>query len=56
MAKKKGGLREYMTLECGHCGSRNYRTPRRVKDSPKLALTKYCRICRKHSAHKERRK
>jgi large subunit ribosomal protein L33 len=56
LAKKKGGLREYMTLECTACGARGYRTPRRTKDSPKLNLSKYCRVCRKHTAHKERRK
>lgn len=56
MAKKKGGLREYLTLECTECRGRNYRTPRRMKDSPKLALKKYCKVCRRHTAHKERRK
>ncbi len=56
MAKKKGGLREWMTLECSECGRRHYRTVRRTKDSPKLELKKYCSRCRKHLVHKEKRK
>ena len=56
MAKKKAGQREYVTLECPECGSRGYRTPRRTRDSPKLQLKKYCKVCRSHTAHKEKRK
>ena len=56
MAKKKAGQREYLALECSVCGDRGYRTPRRTKDSPKLELKKYCRVCRKHTEHKEKRK
>jgi len=57
LARKKGGLREWLTLECSVCGRRHYRTVRRSKDSPKLdKLKKYCSTCRKHVEHKEKRK
>ncbi len=49
--------RGYVTMECGACKQRNYRTSKRLKGVvPKLELKKYCRICRKHTDHKERKK
>jgi large subunit ribosomal protein L33 len=49
--------REYVWLECGSCGARNYRTQRLVKGtSDRLELKKYCYSERKHTAHKESRK
>ena len=45
-----------MTLECTVCGEYNYRTPRNQRTTEKLALSKYCWRCRKHTAHKERRR
>ena len=54
---KKAAVREYVTLECKACKERNYRTSKRVKGgTPKLALKKYCRRCRTHTVHNERRK
>ena len=49
-------MREALSLECSDCGTRNYRTSRETRDTPKLQLKKYCRVCRKHVVHKERRK
>ena len=50
-------MREFVTMECGECKNRNYRTDRETKGGgPKLALKKYCRFCRKHTVHGERRK
>ncbi|HNR99016.1 MAG TPA: 50S ribosomal protein L33 [Planctomycetota bacterium] len=57
MAKKKGAAREYVTMECAECNSRNYRTSRRVKGgAPRLELRKFCQVCRAHKKHVERRK
>ena len=57
MAKRKTQAREYVTLECADCRSRNYRTSKRVKGgTPKLELRKFCNSCRKHTKHLERRK
>ncbi|MBX3470239.1 MAG: 50S ribosomal protein L33 [Planctomycetes bacterium] len=57
MAKKKQGQRGYVTLECGECAERNYRTSKRLSGGlPKLELPKFCNRCRKHTAHKERKK
>ena len=57
MAKKKGAAREFVTLECKKCSQRNYRTSKRVKGgTPRLDLKKFCKWCRQHTSHVERRK
>lgn len=50
--------REWIHLECGDCGERWYRTDVKRKQGAreKLSLKKFCRRCRKHTAHKERKK
>jgi len=53
----KADARDYVSLECEHCGSRNYRTSKKLKGATyKLNLQKYCRSCRKHTLHKEKKK
>jgi large subunit ribosomal protein L33 len=53
----KAEARDYVSLECSDCGSRNYRTSKRIKGATyKVNLKKYCRYCRKHTLHKEKRK
>ncbi len=60
MAKK--GSREYITLECSVCKSRNYRTSKQTKSrgtknqAEKLVLSKFCSVCRAHKEHRERKK
>jgi large subunit ribosomal protein L33 len=49
-------MREFITLECGECKRRNYRTSLDTTGGEKLSLSKYCRFCRKHTEHKTRRK
>ncbi|MDP6959072.1 MAG: 50S ribosomal protein L33 [Planctomycetota bacterium] len=50
-------VREWVFMECTDCGKRYYRTTRNPKlQAPKLELKKFCRDCRKHSMHKERKK
>ena len=47
-------MRETVTLVCGECKQRNYKTTKNKKASPaKLEFKKYCRFCRKHTVHRE---
>jgi large subunit ribosomal protein L33 len=47
-------MREIITLACGDCKRRNYSTTKnRRKTSERLEMNKFCRHCRKHTAHKE---
>ena len=48
-------MREKLFLECAECKSRNYLTKREMRQGSKLELKKYCRACRKHTPHKERK-
>ena len=46
--------RVIITLECTDCRERNYSTTKNKRaNAEKLELSKYCRFCRKHTAHKE---
>ena len=49
-------MREYLSLECTVCKNRNYRTSREIRRGKKLELEKYCRHCRQHTLHAEKRK
>ncbi|HWR20845.1 MAG TPA: 50S ribosomal protein L33 [Verrucomicrobiae bacterium] len=47
-------MREIITLACSECKRRNYTTTKSKQNTPdRLELSKYCRWCRKHVAHKE---
>ena len=47
-------MREIVTLACGDCKRRNYSTTKnRRKTTERLEQSKFCRYCRKHTAHKE---
>ena len=47
-------MRDIITLQCGSCKNRNYSTTKnKKKTTDRLALSKYCRFCRKHTEHKE---
>ena len=47
-------MRVMITLACSECRRRNYTTTKNKRTTPdKLELSKYCRFCRKHTAHKE---
>ena len=57
MAKKTKAGREYIFLECSTCRNRNYRTQKQLRGvTTKLELKKYCRFCRAHTVHKEKKK
>jgi large subunit ribosomal protein L33 len=47
-------MREIVTLACNECKRRNYSTTKNKRNTPdRLELSKYCRWCRKHTAHRE---
>lgn len=45
----------YCYLECTVCGNRNYTTHKRLKATYKLEKWKYCRFCKTHVQHKEKK-
>ena len=46
--------REIITFQCGDCKNRNYTSTKNKKTkSERLEFQKFCRHCRKHTAHKE---
>ncbi|MDO8498683.1 MAG: 50S ribosomal protein L33 [bacterium] len=52
MAKK--GNRQIFYLECSTCKNRNYVTSKNVINTKdKLALKKFCNICRQQTLHNE---
>ncbi len=47
-------MREIISLACGDCKRRNYSTMKNKRNNPdRLELSKYCRFCRTHTAHRE---
>jgi large subunit ribosomal protein L33 len=47
-------MRENITLACTECKQRNYETSKNKKtNSERIELNKYCKFCKKHTAHKE---
>jgi len=53
MPKKK---KPFTKLQCKECKSVNYRTQKSKGLEGKLELKKFCKKCRKHTAHKEGKK
>ena len=55
MAKKSS--RQLFGMTCSVCGAQNYVTVRnKVNTTEALAFEKYCKKCKKHTTHKERKK
>jgi len=47
-------VRVRITLACTECKQRNYNTTKDKKAHPdRMETSKYCRFCKKHTAHKE---
>ena len=47
-------MRDIITLACQDCKRRNYSTTKnKKKTTERLEFSKFCRFCRKHTAHKE---
>ena len=50
----KKGSREKITLVCSECKQRNYNSKKNKKNDPdRLEMNKFCKLCRKHTLHKE---
>ena len=49
---KDSAMRDIVTLACADCKRRNYSTTKnKKKTTERLEFSKYCRFCRKHTAH-----
>ena len=47
-------MRDIIALACPECKRRNYSTTKnKKKTTERLEMSKFCRFCRKHTAHKE---
>jgi len=47
-------MRVKIVLACLECKQRNYNTVKNKKNTTgRLELSKYCRFCKKHTAHRE---
>ena len=47
-------MRDIISLACTECKRRNYSTTKnKKKTTERLEFSKFCRYCRKHTAHKE---
>ena len=47
-------MRVIVQMVCQQCKRRNYTTTKNKQKTPdRLEFSKYCRFCRKHTAHKE---
>ena len=52
----KSDKRPGITLECTQCKRRNYQTTKnKTNTRDRVELSKYCRWCRSHTAHRESR-
>ncbi|MEE8195260.1 MAG: 50S ribosomal protein L33 [Candidatus Bipolaricaulota bacterium] len=51
---KKSDVVIHVALACGECKHRNYHTKRNKRNTrEKLSLNRYCKWCKRHTAHKE---
>jgi ribosomal protein L33 len=64
-AKKKKGPRQIIGLQCGKCKAFGYVTEfnknneqlkKQTTDASTFPLSKYCKVCRKHTEHKQMKK
>ena len=47
-------MRDIIALACQDCKRRNYSTTKnKKKTTERLEFSKFCRFCRRHTAHKE---
>ncbi len=52
----KNDVRPKITLACTECKDRNYITRKNRRNNPdRVELSKFCRMCGKHTAHRETR-
>jgi large subunit ribosomal protein L33 len=47
-------MRQLVILACSECKNRNYNTTKNKQKTPdRLEMNKYCKFCKRHTAHKE---
>jgi large subunit ribosomal protein L33 len=47
-------MRQLITLACTECKNRNYMTTKNKQKTPdRLEMKKYCKCCKRHTAHRE---
>ena len=47
-------MRVTVTMACTECKQRNYTTKKNKKNNPdRIEISKYCKFCKKHTAHRE---
>ncbi|HNQ62822.1 MAG TPA: 50S ribosomal protein L33 [Syntrophorhabdaceae bacterium] len=47
-------MRQLVILACTECKNRNYNTTKNKQKTPdRLEMKKYCKTCRRHTAHRE---
>ena len=47
-------MRDNIQLACGECKRRNYTSTRnKKKQTERLEVRKFCKHCRRHTAHRE---
>ncbi|MBI4664771.1 MAG: 50S ribosomal protein L33 [Nitrospinae bacterium] len=47
-------MRDIVHLQCTECKRKNYSTTKNKKTvTDRLEFSKYCRFCKKHTAHRE---
>ena len=47
-------MRVKVTLACTECKRRNYVTKKNKRNNPdRIEMNKHCKLCRKHTLHKE---
>lgn len=51
MAKKVKS--QFIRLKCSECNKIGYTTTKGVATKEKLALSKFCKVCKKHTLHNE---
>lgn len=54
MAKKSDRINTW--LICKECGTQNYVSTRNKVNTPKMEISKYCPVCKKHTDHKSKDK
>jgi large subunit ribosomal protein L33 len=45
----------FVFLECTECRNRNYTTGKRARAEYKLEKKKFCKFCRSHTDHREKK-
>ncbi|MEI6154211.1 MAG: 50S ribosomal protein L33 [Deltaproteobacteria bacterium] len=47
-------MRQLITLACTECKNRNYTTTKNKQKTPdRLEIKKFCKSCKRHTAHRE---